>query len=156
MSTTSPHFAKNVFFACIDDRLTESHLKTIIKIGGAFYAAVAGGGLAFLAPDTQETALKQVALSYKINRINNVYLESHTNCGAYALSGATFQSEAEELDRLYADLDQAAEKIQATLREAGAEPGEVTVNVSVVDPNGQVQPRRDHAHTASSFRDTSH
>ena len=149
MSTTSPHFAKNVFFACIDDRLTESHLKQIIKIGGAFYAAVAGGGLAFLAPDTKETALKQVALSYQINHINNVYLESHTNCGAYALSGATFQNETEELDRLYTDLDEAAAKIQSALLDAGAGPGEVTVHVSVVSPDGIVQPRPHHAHTAS-------
>jgi len=149
VSTTSSHFAKNVFFACIDDRLTESHLKLIIKLGGAFYAAVAGGGLAFLAPDSQETALKQVALSYKINHIDNVYIESHTNCGAYALSGATFVNATEELTRLYADLDQAAGKIQTALSEAGAAPGEVMVHVSVVSPDGQVQPRPNHAHITS-------
>lgn len=149
MSNTSPHFAKNVFFACIDDRLTESHLKFIIKLGGAFYAAVAGGGLSFLDPDTGKTALKQVALSYKINHISQVYLESHTNCGAYALAGATFHTQDEELERLYSDLDQAAKLVGQALLEAGAAPGEVTIHVRVVDPDGQVQPRPHEAHATA-------
>ena len=146
MPTTSPHFAKNVFFACIDDRLVESHLKFIIKLGGAFYPAVAGGGLAFVNPSDHDTALKQVAASYKINRIQNVYLESHTDCGAYALSGAVFHTREEELDRLYSDLDKASALAQEALIAAGAKPGEVEVHTRVVDPSGELQPRPHHAH----------
>ena len=149
MSTTSPHFAKNVFFGCIDDRLVESHLKFIIKIGGAFYPAVAGGGLAFVSTQEHDTALKQVAASYTINHINNVYLESHTDCGAYRLSGAVFHNQTEELDRLYSDLDQAAKLTDLALREAGAQPGDVNIHVHVVDPEGHVLPRPHHAHTAA-------
>jgi carbonic anhydrase len=137
----APHFAKNVFFGCIDDRLVESHLKFIIKLNGAFYPAVAGGGLAFVNPAEQATALKQVVASYKINGINNVYLESHTDCGAYRLSGAIFHSAVEELARLYADLDRAAELVHDALHQAGAGEDEVQVSVRVVDPAGTVQPR---------------
>lgn len=137
----APHFAKNVFFACIDDRLVESHLKLIIKLGGAFYPAVAGGGLAFVNPAEQETALKQVVASYKINQVNSVYIESHTDCGAYRLSGAVFHTATEELERLYADLDRAAELVLDALHKAGAGEDEVAVHVSVVDPAGRVQPR---------------
>jgi carbonic anhydrase len=136
VSTHSPHFAKNVFFGCIDDRLVESHLKFIIEIGGAFYPAVAGGGLAFVSESDRGTALKQVAASYKINHVNNVYLESHTDCGAYALSGAVFQDAEGELSKLYADLDQASELIRSALKEAGAQDGEVTLHTRVVDPSG--------------------
>jgi carbonic anhydrase len=141
LSATSPHFAKNVLFACIDDRLVESHLKFIIKIGGAFYPAVAGGGLAFVSAQEHDTALKQVAASYKINQVNHVYLESHTDCGAYALSGAKFASASEELVRLYSDLDKAKAQVEAALLEAGAKPGEVEVHVRVVNPAGEIQNR---------------
>jgi carbonic anhydrase len=150
VSTTSPHFAKNCFFGCIDDRLVENHLKFIIKIGGAFYPAVAGGGLAFIDPTEQETALKQVAAAYTINHINTVYLESHTDCGAYRLAGVTFHSESEELGRLYEDLDQAATMILHTLEESGAAAGEVTVHVRVVDPAGHIMPRPEHAHVKTT------
>lgn len=142
MSASSPHFAKNVFFACIDDRLVESHLQFIIKIGGAFYPAVAGGGLAFVSPQEHDTALKQVAASYKINQVKHVYLESHTDCGAYALSGAKFNSPTEELNRLYADLDQAKTQVEAALLETGAATGEVEVHLRVVNPDGELQPRQ--------------
>jgi carbonic anhydrase len=145
VSTTSPHFAKNVFFSCIDDRLVQEHLNFIIKIGGAFFPSVAGGGLAFIDPAEQDTALKQVAASYKINRIDTVYIESHTDCGAYRLSGAVFHSLADELQRLYEDLDHAQVLVQKALSEAGAKPGEVTVHTSVVNPEGIVQPRPEHA-----------
>ena len=145
MSTTSPHFAKNVFFGCIDDRLVESHLKFIIEIGGAFFPAVAGGGLAFIDPMESETAIQQVAASYKINRINTVYLESHTDCGAYRLAGIEFRSDADELVRLYEDLESASKLVQEALVKAGAKPGEVTIHMRVVDPSGQTHARPKHA-----------
>lgn len=141
MSKSAPHFAKNVFFGCIDDRLVESHMQFIIKLGGAFYPAVAGGGLAFVSEMDSDTALKQVAAAYAINHITDVYLESHTGCGAYALSGAVFQSEDDELNTLYADLDKASVLIQDALAAADAQPGEVTLHLTVVDPAGVMQPR---------------
>jgi carbonic anhydrase len=148
MSEMPAHFAKNVLFACIDDRLTESHLKFIIKIGGAFYPAVAGGGLAFINEAERATALKQVVASYAINHIDTVYLESHTGCGAYGLAGITFASPAQEVERLYTDLHQAAGYIREALEAAGAKPGEVTVHVSVVNPAGELVPEPAHAHAA--------
>jgi carbonic anhydrase len=141
VSTSKPHFAKNVFFGCIDDRLVESHLKFIIEIGGAFFPAVAGGGLAFVDPSEQATALKQVAAAYAINKIDTVYLESHTDCGAYRLAGIKFESDAAEVDHLYHDLDKAAVLIQDALTAAGASPDEVTVHVQVVDPSGGIIPQ---------------
>jgi carbonic anhydrase len=141
VSHSRPHFAKNVVFACIDDRLTKAHAAFIESIGGAFHPAVAGGGLAFISEHDSATALKQVAAAFKINHVTDVYLESHTDCGAYALSGATFNSATEELARLYADLDEAAKLAEKALAEAGAESGEVKIHTRVVDPDGEVQSR---------------
>jgi carbonic anhydrase len=141
VSTNRPHFAKNVFFGCIDDRIVESHLKFIIKIGGAFYPAVAGGGLAFIDLAERETALTQVVASYKINKVDTVYIESHTDCGAYRLAGVTFSSPEDEIDRLYGDLDSAKALIQDALSTAGAADGEITIHTRVVNPDGVVVPR---------------
>lgn len=135
------HFAKNVLFACIDDRLVESHMKQIIKLGGAFYSAIAGGGLAFVSKDDAETALKQVAASYAINHVKDVYLESHLECGAYRLSGVVFSSREEELQRLYRDLSDAKALVESTLIAQGASLSEVKVHISVVDLEGNVQPQ---------------
>lgn len=145
MPAPAKHFAKNLLFACIDDRLVEHHLNFIIQIGGAFYPAVAGGGLAFVDPNEQETALKQVAAAYAINKINTVYLESHTDCGAYRLAGVTFTNRDEEVARLFADLDQAESLVRARLAAAGALAGEVAIKSRVVDPSGTVVDRPVHA-----------
>ena len=145
MSSTE-HFAKNVLFACIDDRLVESHLHFIIEIGGAFYPAVAGGGLAFVNPQERDTAIKQVVASYLINHVDTVYLESHTDCGAYRLAGVTFNGKDDEISKLYADLSQASKLVTQALAEAGAKPGEVKIITRVVDPEGAEQPNPQHAH----------
>jgi carbonic anhydrase len=148
VSNLSPHFAKSVVFTCIDDRLINTESQFIAKVGGAFHSAIAGGGLAFVSELEQATALKQVTAAFAINQVENVYLESHTDCGAYRLSGAVFHSQTEEVRRLYTDLDQAATLIRTALATAGAKPGEVTVHVRVVDPAGTVQERPEHATVA--------
>ncbi len=140
------HFAKNMFFGCIDDRLVELHLHFIIEIGGAFYAAVAGGGLAFVDTAERDTAIKQVVASYLINHIDTVYLESHTECGAYRLAGITFTDRRDEITKLYNDLDRAAQLVQEALASAGAKPGEVKILTRVVDPVGIEQPHPQHVH----------
>jgi hypothetical protein len=146
VSKSNPHFAKNILFACIDDRLVEPHMKQIIKLGGAFYAAVAGGGLAFVSESDRETSLKQVAASYAINHITDVYIESHLGCGAYALSGVKFSSETEELGRLYHDLDEAKGLVESVLIAQGANLSEVTIHTSVVNLEGNVQERPTRVH----------
>jgi carbonic anhydrase len=145
VSKNRAHFAKNVFFGCIDDRIVESHLQFIVKIGGAFYPAVAGGGLAFIDLAERETALTQVVASYKINKIDTVYIESHTDCGAYRLAGVSFASPEEEVSHLYSDLDSAAVLISDALAKAGAKPGEVKIHTRVVNPEGVVIPRPVHS-----------
>jgi carbonic anhydrase len=141
VSHAQPHFAKNVFFGCIDDRLVKPHAEYIESVGGAFAPAVAGGGLAFVSEMESLTALKQVAAAYQINHITDAYLESHTDCGAYRLAGAVFTSPTDELLQLYHDLDQAAELVQQALVEAGARPGEVTIHTRVVNPGGELLER---------------
>ena len=116
-------------------------MKKIIKLGGAFYSAIAGGGLAFVSKDDQETSLKQVAASYAINHVEDIYIESHLECGAYRLSGAVFNSRDEELRRLYHDLDNAKALVESTLIAQGASLHEVKVHTSVVNLNGEIQPR---------------
>jgi carbonic anhydrase len=135
VSQNQPHFAKSVLFACIDDRLVKPHAQFIDSIGGAFAPAVAGGGLAFVSELESQTALKQVAAAYQINHVTDVYLESHTDCGA------TFQSPTEEIARLYEDLDQATKLVEQALATSGAKPGEVKIHTRVVDPSGDVQTR---------------
>ena len=142
MSMSAPHFAKNVFFGCIDDRLVKSHQEFVTKIGGAFPSSIAGGGLAFVSPAERDIALKQVSLSYAINHVNHVYLESHTDCGAYTVAGITFDTPEEEVDRLYHDLGIAASAAKTALLQAGAMPNEVVVTVRVVDPEGRIIPRQ--------------
>jgi carbonic anhydrase len=82
-----------------------------------------------------------VAAAFKINHVTDVYLESHTDCGAYKLSGAEFHSETEELTRLYHDLDTASYLISQALLDAGAAESEVKIHARVVDPDGEVQAR---------------
>lgn len=142
MSTITPHTAKSVFFGCIDDRLVEADVAFIKKLeGGAFHPKIAGGGIAFLTEEDRRSALKQIAASYRINHITDVYLESHTDCGAYKLAGITFDDPITETRRLYEDLDRAAEAVRNTLIEAGAQEGEVAVHLRVVDPDGQLVDR---------------
>jgi carbonic anhydrase len=137
VSHNLPHTAKSVFFSCIDDRLTEAHMQFIKTLaGGAFHPSLAGGGAAFLSDDTQAAALKQVVASYNINHITDVYLESHTDCGAYRLASVTFDNATAEVERLSADLERAKPLILAALVTAGAKDGEVTVHLRVVDPSG--------------------
>src|SRR6516164_5706149 len=107
MSKIPQHYAKSCLFACIDDRLAQPDFEYMKQIGGAFCPALAGGGLAIISPATREAAITQIVLAYKINQITDVYLQSHTDCGAYKLAGAVFATPQAEIDRLYADLDEA-------------------------------------------------
>ncbi|MDB5178815.1 MAG: hypothetical protein JWN01_758 [Patescibacteria group bacterium] len=142
MSTIAPHTAKSVFFGCIDDRLVDADVAFIKQLkGGAFSPKIAGGGIAFLSEDDRRSAIKQVVAAYMINHVTDIYIESHTDCGAYNLAGITFASPTEEAGRLYTDLDQAAEAVHDALITAGAEEGEVTVHTRVVDPGGHLVTR---------------
>jgi len=140
VSQTAPHFAKSLFFACIDDRLAAPDFEYIKQIGGAFVPALAGGGLAIISRDTRAAAVAQITLAYQINRITDVYLQSHTDCGAYRLAGVSFESPQTELEHLYADLHQAKTIVSAALEAAGAKPGDVTIHLRVVDPSGHLLP----------------
>lgn len=141
VSQTAPHFAKSVLFACIDDRLAAPDFEYIKQIGGAFCPALAGGALAILSRDTQAAALTQITASYKINRITDVYLQSHTDCGAYRLAGISFESPEDELEHLYTDLRQAETIVKEALEATGAKPGEVKIHLRVVDPSGHLIPQ---------------
>jgi carbonic anhydrase len=129
------HSAKNVFFSCIDDRLSAKHSAFVKTIGGAFCPSLAGGALAFVLPEQRDIALLQVVAAYKINQINHVYLESHTDCGAYKLAGIVFKDQAEETKRLRSDLERAKSEVQSALTAAGAKPGEVEVVATIVSPS---------------------
>lgn len=138
MSHTAPHFAKSVLFACIDDRLASIDFEYIKEIGGAFCPALAGGGLAIVNETTRATALAQIVIAWQVNHITDVYLQSHTDCGAYRLAGITFDSTEAETERLFADLHEAEKLVRKALTEAGANPAELHVHLRVVDPAGQL------------------
>ena len=142
MSTKYPHTAKSVFFGCIDDRLTQADSKFIADHGEAFHPNLAGGGAAFIDTAERTVALKQIVAAYQINNATEIYIESHTDCGAYRLAGITFSSPDAEIARLYADLDLAAKYVTTALTAAGADPSRVTVHTRVVDPTGKLQTRR--------------
>lgn len=136
-----PHTAKCLFFGCIDDRLAGPDDAFIATLeGSAFHPNMAGGGAAFLSTDDRTSALKQIVAAYKINHITDVYLQSHTDCGAYRLAGVSFDSPEQEIERLYADLEQAAGHIRTALAEAGAPDNEVQLHLRVVDPTGRLLP----------------
>jgi carbonic anhydrase len=142
MSTQYPHVATGLFLSCIDDRLIQSDFKFFAQaVGEPFVVRLAGGAGALLNPDDRKTALKQIAAAYKIAGITEVYLQSHTDCGAYRLAGVTFDSPEAELKRLYADLDEAAGHVRSTLTEAGADPAAIAIHTRVVNPVGQMQER---------------
>lgn len=142
MSNNLPHTAKTVILTCIDDRLPASHAEFLATLpGGAFHTALAGGGAALLSEATREATLKQIVAAYQINHATTVYLESHTDCGAYRLAGVTFDNPDAELSRLYADLDRAAELVRAALVAVGANESELTINCRVVNPTGHVVAR---------------
>lgn len=141
MSHSIPHTAKSVYLSCIDDRLVESDAKFAASVGTAFHTRLAGGALALLDPVTQAVAMQQLAIPHILAGVTEVYLESHTGCGAYQLAGVTFESDAAEIERLYADLEEAAENARTALIEAGADEEKVTVHTRVVDPAGVLQER---------------
>src|SRR4051812_8130432 len=101
MSNNYPHLATCLFLSCIDDRLIQHDIKFFSHTGSAFITRLAGGGGAFLNPDDRKTALKQIVAAYKISGITEIYLQSHTDCGAYRLSGITFDSLEAEVARLH-------------------------------------------------------
>ncbi len=138
MPNQLPHTAKSVFFSCIDDRLSPAGADFIAKLpGGAFHPSMAGGGAAFLSEEDRPAALKQIVAAYKISGITDVYLQSHTDCGAYRLSGVTFANADDELQRLTTDLAKASDIIRQALIEAGAKGEEITIHTEVIDPSGE-------------------
>lgn len=138
MSAAIPHTAKAILFTCMDERLS-NHIETILHSlpGGAFHAALAGGGGAFSFESDQAVALKQVVAAYRINNITDIYLESHTGCGAYGLAGITFQSETDEIKKLHQDLSNARRLITEALLSQGVAAGTVHVHTRVVDAIGR-------------------
>jgi len=138
--TIAPHFAKSVLFACIDDRLAQTDFEYVQEIGGAFCPALAGGALALINETTRATALAQIVIAWQVNHITDVYLQSHTDCGAYRLNSITFTSADEEVARLYTDLHQAAGLVREVLIAAGAPARELKIHLRVVDPAGQPVP----------------
>lgn len=139
MSILYPHTATSIFFSCIDDRLINPDTEFIKAHGNAFHPRLAGGGAAFLDVDERKVAIKQIVAAYKIAEVTEVYLQSHTDCGAYRLMGLTFNSTEAEVARLYDDLESAAMYVRAALAEAGADPDSITVHVRVIDPAGTLQ-----------------
>jgi carbonic anhydrase len=140
-----PHTAKAVILTCIDDRIPPATAKFLAGLpGGAFHPALAGGGAALLSEDTRETALKQIIAAYQINHISTVYLESHTDCGAYRLAGVTFDDSTAEIAQLYGDLDRAAQLVRAALAGIGANEAELTIQCRVIDPTGELIAEPNH------------
>jgi carbonic anhydrase len=139
MSTLKSHTAKTLVFTCMDERL-EPAIRQLIhsQPGGAFHVALAGGGATLTSDTDSPVALKQIVTAYKINQVTDVYLQSHTDCGAYGLAGITFSSADEEATRLYADLAVARQRVEAALAQAGATPGSVTIHTQVINPAGEL------------------
>ncbi|HVQ44837.1 MAG TPA: hypothetical protein VMT30_07825 [Candidatus Saccharimonadia bacterium] len=133
---TIPHTATSVLFGCIDDRLTAADSEFINQHGGAFHPALAGGGAAFLDPEARSVALSQIVAAYRIAGATTIYLESHTDCGAYRLAGVRFDSLAAEIDRLTADLKQAAKYVKAALIQADAPTDAIEIFIRIINPAG--------------------
>jgi carbonic anhydrase len=138
MSAAQPHTAKAIVFTCMDERLS-NHVEKIIHSlpGGAFHAALAGGGGAFSFDSDKAVALKQVIAAYHINKITDIYLESHLSCGAYTLAGVTFADQTTEISRLHQDLATARRLITEALLAERVPAGTVHVHTRVIDLAGR-------------------
>lgn len=141
MSNAYPHTASSLYFSCIDDRLVRSTLEFIIDHGNAFHPSLAGGGAAFNDPSERIVALKQIVAAYQIAGVTEIYLVSHTDCGAYRLAGITFSSIEDESAQLYADLESASNYAREALHIAGANPDSIKIHIRVVDPAGKLVER---------------
>jgi carbonic anhydrase len=130
-----------VFLSCIDDRLVQTDADFISANGDAFHPRLAGGGGAILDPEARPVALKQIVAAYVLGDVTKVYLQSHTECGAYKLAGVTFDSPENELKRLYGDLDEAAAYVKQALLDAGAPEDKIDIITRVVNPGGILQER---------------
>ena len=138
MSAIPKHTAKAIIFTCMDERL-RNHIENIIRSlpGGAFHAALAGGGGAFSFEPDKHVALKQVVAAHKINQITDIYLESHLGCGAYGLAGITFANSQAEITKLHDDLSTARRVITEALLAEGVVAGTVHVHTRVIDLHGK-------------------
>ena len=141
MPNSYPHNATSLFFSCIDDRLIQHDIKFFSHTGSTFITRLAGGGGAFLDPDDRKVALKQIVSAYKISAVTEIYLQSHTDCGAYRLAGENFISLESEVARLHTDLETASKYVREALIEAGANPDHIKIHVRVVDPEGKLHDR---------------
>jgi hypothetical protein len=132
----------------MDERL-EPAVTTLVESfkGGAFHAAMAGGGAAFTIEPDRAVAVKQIVLANQINHVTDIYLQSHLDCGAYGLAGIKFSSVADEAHRLYADLDIAADRVKTALIAAGNPSREVTIHTEVIGLDGRkiTRPELTHA-----------
>lgn len=147
MLAPTPHTAKTIVFTCMDERLEPAVTALIESFnGGAFHAAMAGGGAAFTVEPDRTVALKQILLAAKINHVTDVYLQSHVDCGAYGLAGITFASTQDEAVRLYVDLDRAAAAVKQALARAGEDSRDVAVHTEVIDLQGHRVNRPQLAH----------
>ena len=141
MPTTPPTTVKSIFFGCIDYRLATIDTEFITAHGNAFRPTFAGGGRALLDPIDRPAALHQIMAAYQLSRVTNVYIESHLDCGAYKLAGATFASHADEVAKLYADIDEASAYVREALETAGASPEDITIEPRVIDLFGNLMER---------------
>lgn len=92
------HTCTSLVVHCMDFRFekalfeyfNEKHL-----LGDADIVGWAGAGKAFLDPETQEFALKQVELSHKLHGMCNIHIIQHRDCGGYGGSAKFENKDAE-------------------------------------------------------------
>jgi carbonic anhydrase len=78
--------------------------------GDCDVVSLAGAAKGFTDDESRDLLMKQIDISKRLHGIEEVYLMSHTDCGAYGGKKA-FADDAAEHARLVSDMRQAAELI---------------------------------------------
>lgn len=103
----SRHSVKNLVVSCIDFRFTADMHKAIFDTFGVddfdeIKMAGGGGNLAHLATEERKkTLLDDISLAINAHGVENVYILTHQNCGAYAKSGKAFPKELSDEEKDY-------------------------------------------------------
>ena len=133
-----PHTAKRVVVHCMDDRLQGSLEPHVVgSTGSAFRVSVAGGPAAFVWRESRAVMIDQIMAAYAINRIGQIDLVAHPDCGAYRRKGIRFADFNAEVAGLYADLNRAAAIIWQAFVDAGVDLRTIKIRCLAVELDGR-------------------
>lgn len=133
------HTCTSLVVHCMDFRFEKAlfdYLDAQHFLGDADIVGWAGAGKAFLDPETQSFALKQVELSHKLHGMCNIHVIQHRDCGGYGGSkifenrDAEFAFHVDEVKKIRALIQQKFPDVSFTVTGYFAEMSEDGTSIS--------------------------